>query len=116
MLLDIKCLISSRGRKIQGYRATPLNSMHQKTNDKKRIVDQVDGSIYAFSKGSNNLMEYFYFKGQMIDYKEVIRVEETSSEEYGILTAQGYNNFYKIYKVNEFGVESCICTLATRVA
>ena len=80
-----------------------------------RLVDLADDSIHAFPKSSNNMMGHFYFKDKKIDYKEIVKVEETTSEGYGILTMQGYNNFYKIYKKNQYGNEYCLCILATRV-
>lgn len=78
-----------------------------------RLVDVVDGNVYPFDKGSNNFMEYFYYKGKKIDYKEITKVEETI-ERSPILAEQGYNNFYRIYKLNEFGLEYCICVMAVR--
>lgn len=79
-----------------------------------RLIDVVDGNVYPFNKGNNNFMEYFYYKGKKIDYKEITKVEETI-ERNPILAEQGYNNFYRIYKLNEFGLEYCLCILATRV-
>ena len=77
-----------------------------------RLIDVNDNSIHMFDKSSSNRMQYFYFKNKKIDYKEITRVEKISSEGYSHLVAQEYNNFYNLYKLNEFNNEYLLCVLA----
>lgn len=80
-----------------------------------RLIDAGNGDVYSFQKGSNNLVEYFYYKNLKIDYKEITKVEVTDKEGQMTLKMMGFNNFYKLYKKNEHGLEQHLCNLATRV-
>ena len=80
-----------------------------------RLIDAGNGDVYSFQKGSNNLVEYFYYKTLKIDYKEITKVEATDEEGQMTLKTMGFNNFYKLYKKNEYGLEQHLCNLATRV-
>lgn len=80
-----------------------------------RLIDAGNGDVYSFQKGSNNMMEYFYYKTLKIDYKEITKVEVTDEEGQMTLKMMGFNNFYKLYKKNEHGLEQHLCNLATRV-
>lgn len=80
-----------------------------------RLIDTETGDVYSFQKGSNNMMEYFYYKTLKIDYKEITKVESTTGEGQMMLKMMGFNNFYKLYKKNEYGSEIYLCNLATRV-
>lgn len=77
-----------------------------------RLIDTSDNSIHMFDKSSSNRMQYFYFKNKKIDYKEITRVEKINADGYSHLVAQGYNNFYNLYKLNEFNNEYLLCVLA----
>ena len=77
-----------------------------------KLIDVNDNSIHAFDKSSSNRLQYFYFKNKKIDYKEISRIEERSSEGYSHLVVQGYNNFYNLYKINEFSNEQLLCVIA----
>lgn len=77
-----------------------------------RLIDVNDNSIHMFDKSSSNRMQYFYFKNKKIDYKEITRVEKINADGYSNLVAQGYNNFYNLYKLNEFNNEYLLCVLA----
>ena len=50
----------------------------------------------------------------MIDYKEITKVEQISSEGYYDLKQVGYNNFYELHKKNDFGIEQVLCVLALK--
>lgn len=76
-----------------------------------RLIDVNDNSVHAFDKSSSNMLQYFYFKNNKIDYKEISRIEERSSEGYSVLVSHGYNNFYNLYKINEFGNEQLLCMI-----
>ena len=80
-----------------------------------RLIDTETNDVYSFQKGSNNMMEYFYYKTLKIDYKEITKVEATDEEGQMTLKMMGFNNFYKLYKKNEYGLEQHLCNLATRV-
>lgn len=80
-----------------------------------RLIDDGNGDVYSFQKGSNNTIEYFYYKTLKIDYKEITKVEATDGEGQMTLKMMGFNNFYKLYKKNEYGLEQHLCNLATRV-
>ena len=80
-----------------------------------RLIDTETNDVYSFQKGSNNLVEYFYYKNYKISYKEITKVEATTGEGQMMLEMMGFNNFYKLYKKNEYGLEQHLCNLATRV-
>lgn len=80
-----------------------------------RLIDTETNDAYLFRKGSNNLVEYFYYKNYKISYKEITKVEVTTGEGQMMLKMMGFNNFYKLYKKNEYGLEVHLCNLATRV-
>lgn len=80
-----------------------------------RLIDDETNDVYSFQKGSNNMLEYFYYKTLKIDYKEITKVEVTDGEGQMTLKAMGFNNFYRLYKKNEYGLEVHLCNLATRV-
>lgn len=80
-----------------------------------RLIDTKTNDAYLFRKGSNNLVEYFYYKNYKISYKEITKVEVTTGEGQMMLEMMGFNNFYKLYKKNEHGLEQHLCNLATRV-
>ena len=80
-----------------------------------RLIDDGNGDVYSFQAGSNNLFEYFYYKNYKISYKEITKVEATDGEGQMTLKAMGFNNFYRLYKKNEHGLEQHLCNLATRV-
>ena len=80
-----------------------------------RLIDTETGDVYSFQKGSNNLVEYFYYKNYKISYKEITKVEATDEEGQMTLKMMGFNNFYKLYKKNQYGLEVHLCNLATRV-
>lgn len=80
-----------------------------------RLIDTETNDAYLFRKGSNNLVEYFYYKNYKISYKEITKVEVTTGEGQMMLEMMGFNNFYKLYKKNEHGLEVHFCNLATRV-
>lgn len=80
-----------------------------------RLIDTETNDVYSFQAGSNNLFEYFYYKNYKISYKEITKVEATDGEGQMTLKSMGFNNFYKLYKKNEHGLEVHLCNLATRV-
>ena len=80
-----------------------------------RLIDDETNDVYSFQKDSNNLVEYFYYKTSKIGYKEITKVEVTDGEGQMTLKLMGFNNFYKLYKKNQYGLEQHLCNLATRV-
>jgi len=88
------------------------NPMKELMNNKNiSSVRLVDGeNVCIFNKKSNNALQYFYFNNKKIGYNEICRVEERSSEGFLNYVNQGYNNFYNLYKKNEYGIEKLLCT------
>lgn len=67
---------------------------------------------------ANNRVEFFYAPdGAKVDYKEITKVEEIQASEYSSdptnqLKKIGFNEFYQLYKLNEFGREVELCKMA----
>lgn len=80
-----------------------------------RLIDPNTDEVHSFKKGVSNTLEYFYYKTSKIEYKEITKVEVTSGEGQATLKSMGFNNFYKLYKKNEYGIEKHLCNMATRV-
>lgn len=115
-------------RSIYSRRGINASNTHKNTvNDFSRLVadddilsatlvDSYTKETYTFNREFNNRVQYFYFgKDQkMIDYKEITKVEQISSEGYYDLKQVGYNNFYELHKKNDFGIEQVLCVLALK--
>lgn len=80
-----------------------------------RLIDPNNDDVHSFQKGTSNTLEYFYYKTSRIEYKEITKVEVTSGEGQMMLKSMGFNNFYKLYKKNEYGLEKHLCNMATKV-
>lgn len=87
--------------------------------DVKEIKLVGDYNIVDFSIEANNRCQFFYAPdGAKVDYKEITKVEEIQPSEYSSdptnqLKKIGFTDFYQLYKVNEFGLETKLCQMAT---
>lgn len=88
-------------------------------NEDIKEIRLVEGyNIVDFSIEANNRVEYFYAPdGAKVDYKEITKVEEIQASEYSSdptnqLKKIGFNEFYQLYKLNEFGREVELCKMA----
>ena len=88
-----------------------------KNEDTKEIRLVGDYNIVDFPI-ANNRVEFFYAPdGAKVDYKEITKVEEIQPSQYSSdptnqLEKIGFTDFYQLYKVNEFGIESKLCRMA----
>lgn len=88
-----------------------------KNEDIKEIKLIGDYNIVDFSM-ANNRVEFFYAPdGAKVDYKEITKTEKIEPSEYSSdLTFQlkkiGFTDFYQLYKLNEFGLETKLCQMA----
>ena len=88
-----------------------------KNEDIKEIRLVGDYNIVDFPI-ANNRVEFFYAPdGAKVDYKEITKVEEIQPSQYSSdptnqLEKIGFTDFYQLYKVNEFGIESKLCRMA----
>lgn len=91
-----------------------------KNEDLKEVRLIGDYSVTDFPIQANNRVEFFYAPtGKKVNYSEVTKVEEIQPSEYSScptcqLKNLGFTKFYQLYKVNEFGIESKLCRMATR--
>ena len=88
-----------------------------KNEDIKEIKLIGDYNIVDFSM-ANNRVEFFYAPdGAKVDYKEITKTEKIEPSEYSSdLTFQlkkiRFTDFYQLYKLNEFGLETKLCQMA----
>lgn len=67
---------------------------------------------------ANNRVEFFYAPdGAKVDYKEITKTEEIEPSQYSSdptnqLKKIGFTDFYQLYKLNEFGLETKLCQMA----
>ena len=88
-----------------------------KNEDIKEIKLIGDYNIVDFPI-SNNRVEFFYTPtGKRVDYKEITKTEEIQASECREdptfqLKKIGFTDFYQLYKLNEFGLETKLCQMA----
>lgn len=88
-----------------------------KNEDIKEIKLVGDYNIVNFPR-ENNRVEFFYAPdGKKVDYKEITKTEEIEPSQCREdstfqLKKIGFNEFYQLYKLNEFGLETKLCVMA----
>lgn len=91
-----------------------------KNEDIKEIRLVGDYNVIDFPIEANNRCQFFYAPdGAKVDYKEITKIEEIQPSQYSSdptnqLEKIGFTDFYQLYKVNEFGLETKLCQMATR--
>lgn len=89
-----------------------------KNEDIKEIRLVGDYNIVNFPREANNRVEFFYAPdGKKVDYKEITKTEEIQASECREdptfqLKKIGFTEFYQLYKLNEFGLETKLCKMA----
>ena len=88
-------------------------------NEDIKEIRLVEGYIItSFPIEANNRCQYFYVStGKKVGYSEITKVEEIepsqcSSDPTCQLKKIGFTDFYQLYKVNEFGIETKLCQMA----
>ena len=112
--------VKNRDYTIPTYRNTTNNTFSTivKNEDIKEIRLVEGYNITSFSIEANNRVEFFYTPtGKKVDYKEITKTEEIQASEYSSdptnqLKKIGFNEFYQLYKLNEFGLETKLCQMA----
>lgn len=90
-----------------------------KNEDIKEIRLVGDYNVIDFPI-ANNRVEFFYAPdGARVDYKEITKTEKIEPSQYSSdptfqLKNIGFTDFYQLYKLNEFGLETKLCQMATR--
>lgn len=111
--------VKNRDYTIPTYRNSTNNTFSTivKNEDIKEIKLIGDYNIVDFPI-SNNRVEFFYTPtGKRVDYKEITKTEEIQASECREdptfqLKKNGFNEFYQLYKLNEFGLETKLCQMA----
>ena len=111
--------VKNRNYTIPAYRNSTDNTFSTivRNEDIKEIKLIGDYNIVDFSM-ANNRVEFFYAPdGAKVDYKEITKTEKIEPSEYSSdLTFQlkkiGFTDFYQLYKLNEFGLETKLCQMA----
>ena len=90
-----------------------------KNEDIKEIRLVGDYNVIDFPI-ANNRVEFFYAPdGARVDYKEITKTEKIEPSQYSSdptfqLKNIGFTDFYQLHKLNEFGLETKLCQMATR--
>ena len=113
--------VKNRNYTIPAYRNSTDNTFSTivKNEELKEIRLIGDYNIVDFPI-SNNRVEFFYTPtGKRVDYKEITKTEkiepsECREEPTFQLKSIGFTGFYQLYKLNEFGLETKLCIMATR--
>jgi hypothetical protein len=113
--------VKNRDYTIPTYRNSTNNTFSTivRNEDIKEIKLIGDYNIVDFPI-SNNRVEFFYTPtGKRVDYKEITKTEkiepsECREEPTFQLKSIGFTDFYQLYKLNEFGLETKLCQMATR--
>lgn len=111
--------VKNRDYTIPTYRNSTNNTFSTivRNEDIKEIKLIGDYNIVDFPI-SNNRVEFFYTPtGKRVDYKEITKTEkiepsECREEPTNQLKKIGFNEFYQLYKLNEFGLEIKLCQMA----
>ena len=88
-----------------------------KNEDIKEIRLVGDYNVIDFPI-ANNRVEFFYAPdGARVDYKEITKTEKIEPSQYSSdptnqLKKIGFTDFYQLYKLNEFGLETKLCQMA----
>lgn len=111
--------VKNRNYTIPTYRNSTDNTFSTivKNEDIKEIR-LIEGYNIASFPISNNRVEFFYLPtGKKVSYNEITKTEEIEPSEYSSdptnqLKKIGFNKFYQLYKLNEFGLETKLCQMA----
>lgn len=114
--------VKNRDYTIPAYRNSTNNTFSTivKNEDIKEIRLIEGYNIASFPIAANNRVEFFYTPtGKKVGYNEITKVEEIEPSQYSSdptnqLKKIGFNKFYQLYKLNEFGLETKLCEMATR--
>lgn len=112
--------VKNRNYTIPAYRNSTDNTFSTivKNEDIKEIRLVEGYIITSFAVEASNRVEYFYLPtGKKVSYNEITKLEEIQASQYsGDPTNQlkkiGFNEFYQLYKLNEFGREVELCKMA----
>lgn len=113
--------VKNRDYTIPTYRNSTNNTFSAivKNEDIKEIRLVGDYNVIDFPI-ANNRVEFFYAPdGARVDYKEITKTEKIEPSQYSSdptcqLKNIGFTDFYQLYKLNEFGLETKLCQMATR--
>lgn len=113
--------VKNRNYTIPAYRNSTDNTFSTivKNEDIKEIRLVGDYNVIDFPI-ANNRVEFFYAPdGARVDYKEITKTEKIEPSQYSSdptcqLKNIGFTDFYQLYKLNEFGLETKLCQMATR--
>lgn len=111
--------VKNRNYTIPAYRNSTDNTFSAivKNEDIKEIR-LIEGYIIVDFPIANNRVEFFYLPtGKKVSYKEITKTEEIEPSQYSSdptnqLKKIGFNEFYQLYKLNEFGLETKLCIMA----
>lgn len=111
--------VKNRNYTIPAYRNSTNNTFSTivKNEDIKEIR-LVEGYNIVDFPIANNRVEFFYTPtGKKVGYNEITKVEEIEPSQYSSdptnqLKKIGFNKFYQLYKLNEFGLETKLCQMA----
>ena len=119
--------ITSYSKNVYANNFTPSHYRNSTDNTFSAIVKNEDIKeirlvggyiITSFAVEASNRVEYFYLPtGKKVSYNEITKLEEIQASQYsGDPTNQlkkiGFNEFYQLYKLNEFGREVELCKMA----
>ena len=115
-----KLSVKNRNYTIPAYRNSTDNTFSTivKNEDIKEIRLIEGYIITSFAVEASNRVEYFYLPtGKKVSYNEITKLEEIQASEYSSdptnqLKKIGFNEFYQLYKLNEFGREVELCKMA----
>lgn len=113
--------VKNRDYTIPTYRNSTNNTFSTIVkNEELKEIRLVEGYNIASFPRENNRVEFFYTPtGKRVDYKEITKTEkiepsECREEPTFQLKSIGFTDFYQLYKLNEFGLETKLCQMATR--
>lgn len=112
--------VKNRNYTIPAYRNSTDNTFSTivKNEDIKEIKLIEGYNIVNFPREANNRVEFFYTPtGKRVDYKEITKTEEIEPSQCSPdptceLKKIGFTDFYQLYKLNEFGLETKLCIMA----
>lgn len=112
--------VKNRDYTIPAYRNSTNNTFSTivKNEDIKEIRLIEGYNIASFPREANNRCQFFYLPtGKKVSYKEITKTEEIEPSQCSPdptceLKKIGFTDFYQLYKLNEFGLETKLCQMA----
>lgn len=112
--------VKNRDYTIPAYRNSTNNTFSTIVkNEELKEIRLIKGyNITSFPIQANNRVEFFYAPdGKKVDYKEITKTEEIQPSQCREdstfqLKSIGFTEFYQLYKLNEFGLETKLCIMA----